>query len=61
MKSELCIDSFKEIPMREQQELNGGILPFIAAVSVVAIARIIADWDNFKNGLMGRVEYNTRS
>ena len=57
MKSELFPDSFKEIPMQEQQELNGGILPFITAVAVVAIARVISDWDNFKNGLMGRVEY----
>jgi len=57
MKSELCIDSFKEIPVQEQQELNGGILPFLAAVAVVAIARVIADWDNFKNGLMGRPEW----
>ena len=57
MKTELCIDSFKEIPEQEQQELNGGILPFLAAVAVVAIARVIVDWDNFKNGLMGRPEW----
>ena len=56
MKSKLCIDSFKEIPMQEQQELNGGILPFLGAVALLTISRVIVDWDNFKNGLMGRVE-----
>ena len=56
MKTELCIDSFKEIPVQEQQELNGGILPFLAAIAVVAVSRVIIDWDNFKNGLRGLPE-----
>ena len=60
MKSELCIESFKEIPVQKQQEMNGGFLPFLGAVALLAISRVIVDWDNFKNGLMGRVEYKTK-
>ena len=56
MKSEICISNFHEIPVQEQQALNGGILPFIAALVVVAAAEVFADWENFKNGLMGRPE-----
>ncbi len=56
MKSELSIHSFKEIPLQQQQELNGGALPFLAAIGILAIAQVILDWDNFKNGLMGRLE-----
>ena len=58
MKTELCIDSFKEIPMREQQELNGGILPFLAAAALIIFEEVVSDWDNFKNGLMGLPEEN---
>lgn len=56
MKSELCIDNFKEIPVQEQQELNGGFWPIIAAIAAVVVEQVIEDWDNFKNGLMGRPE-----
>jgi len=56
MKTEICIEGFNEIPACEQQEVNGGILHILAAVAAAAVAEVIADWDNFKNGLMGRPE-----
>ena len=56
MKTELCIDSFKEIPMRKQQELNGGFLPFLVGAALLLVAEVVSDWDNFKNGLMGLPE-----
>jgi len=56
MKSELSIHSFKEIPVQQQQELNGGAFPFLIGIGLLAVAQVILDWDNFKNGLMGRRE-----
>jgi hypothetical protein len=59
MKNELAIKHFREIPSNEQRDISGGIiLPFLAAVSLLGIGKIIEDWDNFKNGLMGRPEEN---
>lgn len=58
MKTELCINSFNEIPEQEQQELNGGVWPFIVAAALLVVNEVIEDWDNFKNGLMGRPEEN---
>ncbi|HER09063.1 MAG TPA: hypothetical protein ENO20_09155 [Bacteroides sp.] len=56
MKTDLCTGNFREIPVPEQQKLNGGILPFLAGIGIAAIAEIISDWDNFKNGLTGKPE-----
>jgi hypothetical protein len=56
MNNELCMGGFREIPAEEQQHLNGGVLPFLAAVGIVAITQIILDWDNFINGLTGQPE-----
>ena len=56
MKSELLINSFTEIPVREQQELNGGIAPFFAALGIAVLVAVIDDWDNFKKGLAGEPE-----
>jgi len=56
MKPELHTGSFREIPAEEQQQMNGGALPFLAAIGVIAVAQIILDWDNFKNGLTGKPE-----
>ena len=56
MESELCIDSFREIPLLEQQKLNGGIAPFLVALGIALVEAVIADWDNFKNGLTGNPE-----
>jgi hypothetical protein len=60
MKTELSLEGFSEISSNEQQEINGGILPFLAGlISGIILAsgtEIISDWDNFKNGLMGRPE-----
>ncbi len=60
MKTELSLEGFSEISPNEQQEINGGILPFFAgilsAIVVAAATELMHDWDNFKNGLMGRPE-----
>ena len=56
MENELLMKPFNEIPPHEQQEINGGLWPPIISVGLMAIGQIIEDWDNFKNGLMGRPE-----
>jgi len=56
METELKINGFREMSLPEQQELNGGILQFLAGVAIAATVEIIRDWDNFKNGLTGRPE-----
>ncbi len=60
MKTELSLEGFSEISPNEQQEINGGILPILAglliSLAVAAADNIMNDWDNFKNGLMGRPE-----
>ncbi len=60
MKTELSLEGFSEISPNEQQEINGGIWSLVAKIlvgaAVAAATEIINDWDNFKNGLMGRPE-----
>ena len=60
MKKELELEGFSEVAQSEQQEINGGILPFVAGllsgILIAAATELIDDWDNFKNGLMGRPE-----
>ncbi len=59
MKTKLSLEGFSEISRAEQQEINGGVLPLLPLLSGLLIAggtEIIKDWDNFKNGLMGRPE-----
>ena len=60
MKTELSTSGFREIPTREQQEINGGVIPFLlriaAGLVIAAGTAIIEDWDNFKNGLQGLPE-----
>jgi hypothetical protein len=56
MKTEICAGNFSEIPVNEQLEINGGALHFLILVAAAAVTQIIFDWDNFKNGLMGRPE-----
>lgn len=56
MKQKLAIKQFSEIPPNEQHEINGGILPVLISVGLMAIGQIIEDWDNFKNGLTGKPE-----
>ena len=50
------MDNFRMVPLEEQQEINGGAFPFLILIGAAAVAQIIIDWDNFKNGLMGRPE-----
>jgi len=56
MKTELSVESFQEIPADEQQDINGGIWPIVAALAVAVAEELIRDWDNFKNGLTGQPE-----
>ncbi|MFH0756274.1 MAG: hypothetical protein V2B15_03195 [Bacteroidota bacterium] len=56
MKNEMNTGNFRVIPLAEQQEINGGAVPFFILIGVAAVTQIITDWDNFKNGLMGRPE-----
>lgn len=60
MRNELLLEGFSEVSQSEQQEINGGLLPFFAGlltgVIIAAATELIHDWDNFKNGLMGRPE-----
>jgi hypothetical protein len=60
METEKNITGFREIPLQEQQELNGGIWPLLAGIAIAAVAETIRDWDNFKNGLMGRPEEKSK-
>ena len=60
METEIFAGDFREIGLREQQEINGGVFPIliglVIGLSVTAGGEIFRDWDNFKNGLMGRLE-----
>ena len=47
---------YTELQMKELQDLNGGSLGILAGIVIAAVSQIILDWDNFKNGLMGRPE-----
>ena len=57
MESELSIPGIQEISRVEQQGINGGIWPIIvSALAGAIVTEILRDWDNFKNGLLGRPE-----
>jgi len=56
MKNNIHPDGFREVPPGEQKEINGGIVAFLVGIGIAAVAEIFHDWDNFKNGLMGRPE-----
>lgn len=56
MKNELAIENFHEIPVNEQQDINGGFWQIVVSIGIMAVGEIIDDWDNFKNGLTGRPE-----
>lgn len=58
MKTKLSLEGFSEISRAKQQEINGGglLLGLLASLLVAGGTEIIQDWDNFKNGLMGRPE-----
>lgn len=58
MKTNLSLEGFSEISQADQQEINGGLffVPILAALIIAGGTEIIQDWDNFKNGLMGRPE-----
>ena len=60
MKKELLLEGFSEVSQSEQQEISGGLLPFVAGllsgIIIAAATELIDDWDNFKNGLQGLPE-----
>ena len=60
MRKELLLEGFSEVSQSEQQEISGGLLPFVAGllsgILVAAATELIDDWDNFKNGLQGLPE-----
>ena len=60
MRKELLLEGFSEVSQSEQQEINGGILPFfvglLSGIIVAAATELFDDWDNFKNGLQGLPE-----
>jgi len=56
MEPEICSQGFQAITQEEQQQINGGIWPIITGLAIVVVTQIVRDWDNFKNGLMGRPE-----
>jgi len=56
MRTETYTGDFRELSVQDQQEINGGAIPFLALIGAAAVTQIIIDWDNFKNGLMGRPE-----
>ncbi len=56
MKNNVNSEHFRLIPQAKQQEINGGAIPFFVLIGAAAVTQIIIDWDNFKNGLMGRPE-----
>jgi len=56
MKTELSVEGFHELSAMEEQKTSGGLWHFAAALGIAAVVEIFSDWDNFKNGLMGRPE-----
>ena len=60
MRKELLLEGFSEVSQSEQQEINGGLLPFflgvLSGIAIAAATELIDDWDNFKNGLKGLPE-----
>ncbi|MEN8156869.1 MAG: hypothetical protein ABFS10_07955 [Bacteroidota bacterium] len=60
METEIFAGDFREIDLREQQEINGGVFPILVGIvigiTVTAGGELFRDWDNFKNGLTGRPE-----
>jgi hypothetical protein len=56
METTLSTGDFHEIPEQDLSKINGGIYNILAGILVAVVAEVISDWDNFKNGLMGRPE-----
>jgi len=58
MKTDHTLELFREIPEHQQRKVQGGgLAAFLAAAAIGALVKeVVEDWDNFKNGLMGRPE-----
>ena len=54
-------DFYQELSMNELRDINGGAgFAILAGIVIAAASQIIIDWDNFKNGLIGRPEVSQR-
>jgi hypothetical protein len=51
-------NNYVELSQSELRQVEGGSIigPLIAGLIITAVAQIVGDWDNFKNGLAGRPE-----
>lgn len=56
MELNVCMGDFREIPKNTQKKLNGGSWAILAGFLIAVTVEVMSDWDNFKNGLMGRPE-----
>jgi len=51
-------NNYVELSKSELRQIDGGSImgPLLAGLIITCAAKIIDDWDNFKNGLAGRPE-----
>ena len=51
-------NNYVELSTSELRQIEGGSImgPLLAGLIIACAAKIIDDWDNFKNGLAGRPE-----
>lgn len=43
----------KELEKKELMGVDGGLAPVVAGIIIAAVAGIIKDWDDFKEGFFG--------
>ena len=57
------MELFREIPGEQQQKTVGGAiwLPLLLIGAAAVASELASDWDNFKNGLLGRPEEKNHS
>jgi hypothetical protein len=56
MNRELAVEYFQEIPADDLRSTQGGAWPIVVGLALIVAEEIASDWDNFKNGLLGRPE-----
>lgn len=51
-------NNYVELSESELRQIEGGSIigPLFAGLIITAVAKILDDWDNFKNGVAGRPE-----
>ena len=55
-KLDIAAAGLQPLTKHEETEITGGWIVLLKELGKLAVAAIIADWDNFKNGLAGRPE-----